>query len=161
MARTAEELAALLGVIADKLDLLAALHAQQSVRIRVFGRHATLLDRLRHSIEAVERMTADNDGLRLNIALGYRGRDELIDAVTRARVSLAAVDIRRPKLRRGSPEDARRAPLHGGGAGSRPDHPDKRRAATKRVPALGPKPGLERLADVTAARPCFIWKTFA
>ncbi len=90
MARTVEELAALLGVIADKLDLLAALHAQQSVRIRVFGRHATLPDRLRQSIEAVERMTADNDGLRLNIALGYSGRDELVDAVRALVHSLAA-----------------------------------------------------------------------
>jgi short-chain Z-isoprenyl diphosphate synthase len=81
MARTADELAALLDVIADKLDLLAALHGQQSVRIRVFGRHDTLPDRLRRSIEAVERMTANKDGLRLNIAIGYSGRDELVDAV--------------------------------------------------------------------------------
>ena len=90
MARTVEELAALLGVIADKLDLLAALHAQRSVRIRVFGRHAALPDRLRRSIEAVERMTADKDGLRLNIALGYSGRDELVDAVRALVRSLAA-----------------------------------------------------------------------
>ncbi len=94
MARTADELAALLDVIADKLDLLAALHAQQSVRIRVFGRHAALPDRLRRSIEAVERMTADNDGLRLNIALGYSGRDELVDAVRALVRSLAASGCR-------------------------------------------------------------------
>ena len=90
MTRTADELAALLHVIADKLDLLAALHAQQSVRIRVFGRHAALPERLQRSIEAVERMTADNDGLRLNIALGYSGRDELVDAVRALVRSLAA-----------------------------------------------------------------------
>ncbi len=80
-ARTGEELAALLGVIADKLDLLAALHAEQSVRIRVLGRHGELPDRLQRSIEAVERVTAENEGLRLNIAIGYSGRDEVIDAV--------------------------------------------------------------------------------
>ena len=97
----------MLGVIADKLDLLAALHAQQSVRIRVFGTHATLLDRLRHSIEAVERMTADNDGLRLYIALGYRGRDELIDAVTRScfacRCGYQATEVAERITRRRSP----------------------------------------------------------
>lgn len=80
-ARTGEELAALLEVIADKLDLLAALHAEQSVRIRVLGRHGELPDRLQRSIEAVERVTTENAGLRLNIAIGYSGRDEVIDAV--------------------------------------------------------------------------------
>jgi len=80
-ARTGEELAALLAVIADKLDLLAALHAEQSVRIRVLGRHGELPDRLQRSIEAVERVTTENEGLRLNIAIGYSGRDEVIDAV--------------------------------------------------------------------------------
>jgi short-chain Z-isoprenyl diphosphate synthase len=79
--RTERELASLFGVIADKLDALAVRHPQQSVRIRVFGRHAELPDRVRHSIEAAERMTAANQGLRLNIALAYSGRDELVDAV--------------------------------------------------------------------------------
>jgi short-chain Z-isoprenyl diphosphate synthase len=79
--RTERELASLFGVIADKLDALAVRHAQQSVRIRVLGRHAELPDHVRHSIEAAERMTAANQGLRLNIALGYSGRDELVDAV--------------------------------------------------------------------------------
>jgi short-chain Z-isoprenyl diphosphate synthase len=36
---------------------------------------------VRHSVEAAERMTAANQGLRLNIALAYSGRDELVDAV--------------------------------------------------------------------------------
>lgn len=81
MARADGELAALLEVIADKLYALAALHEQQSVRIRVLGRHAELPDRLRDSIEAVERKTASSEGLRLNIAVGYSGRDELVDAV--------------------------------------------------------------------------------
>jgi len=81
LARAGEELAPLLDVITDKLDALAAVHARQSVRIRVLGRRDELPERLRRSIEVVERETAGNDGLRLNIALGYSGRDELVDAV--------------------------------------------------------------------------------
>jgi short-chain Z-isoprenyl diphosphate synthase len=80
LGRPAGELAGLLEVVADKLERLAALHASQSMRIRVFGRLEELPERLRRSIHAVEAATAHNDGLRLNIALGYSGRDELVDA---------------------------------------------------------------------------------
>jgi short-chain Z-isoprenyl diphosphate synthase len=98
MARTDEELASLLALIADKLDSLAALHAQQSVRIRVLGRHAELPGRLRRSIEAVERATSGNAGLRLNIALGYSGRDELVDAVRSLVRSLVASGLETGEL---------------------------------------------------------------
>jgi short-chain Z-isoprenyl diphosphate synthase len=80
LARPERELEALLEVVADKLEALAALHREQSMRIRVFGRVENLPERVRSSIEAVETATAQNDGLRLNIAIGYSGRDELVDA---------------------------------------------------------------------------------
>jgi len=56
----------------------------------VLGRHAELPDRLRDSIEAVERRTATGKGLRLNIAVGYSGRDELVDAARSLVGSLVA-----------------------------------------------------------------------
>jgi short-chain Z-isoprenyl diphosphate synthase len=80
LARSEDELAALLDVVADKLEALAALHREQSIRIRVVGRVDNLPEHVRRSIEAVEAATAQNDGLRLNIAVGYSGRDELVDA---------------------------------------------------------------------------------
>jgi short-chain Z-isoprenyl diphosphate synthase len=80
LARPERELAALLGVVADKLEALAASHRDQSIRIRVVGRVDDLPENMRRSIEAVESATAQNDGLRLNIAVGYSGRDELVDA---------------------------------------------------------------------------------
>jgi short-chain Z-isoprenyl diphosphate synthase len=80
LARPQRELVALLDVVADKLEALAALHRDQSIRIRVVGRVDDLPERVRRSIEAVETATAQNDGLRLNIAVGYSGRDELVDA---------------------------------------------------------------------------------
>ena len=81
MTRADEELEGLLGVIGRKLDALGGTHEAHAARIRVLGRREDLPDALRRSIEIVERMTAANDGLRLNIALGYSGRDELVDAV--------------------------------------------------------------------------------
>ena len=80
LGRPEQELVALLEVIADKLEALAVLHRDQSIRIRVVGRVDGLPERVRRSIEAVETATAKNDGLRLNIAVGYSGRDELVDA---------------------------------------------------------------------------------
>jgi short-chain Z-isoprenyl diphosphate synthase len=78
--RPEEELAGLLQVVAEKLETLAELHREQSMRIRVFGRVEELPERVRRSIQAVETATAQNEGLRLNIAVGYSGRDELVDA---------------------------------------------------------------------------------
>jgi short-chain Z-isoprenyl diphosphate synthase len=86
LARSAHDLEALLEVVADKLEALAALHREQSMRIRVFGRVDDLPERLRRSVAAAQEATAGNDGLRLNIAIGYSGRDELVDA-SRALVS--------------------------------------------------------------------------
>jgi short-chain Z-isoprenyl diphosphate synthase len=80
LGRPKGELRALLEVVADKLEALAALHREQSIRIRVLGRVDDLPQRVRRSIEAVETATAQNNGLRLNIAVGYSGRDELVDA---------------------------------------------------------------------------------
>jgi short-chain Z-isoprenyl diphosphate synthase len=81
LARPEGELAALLEVVADKLEALAALDGEQAMRIRVFGRLDDLPQQLRRSIETVEAATVRNAGLRLNIAIGYSGRDELLDAV--------------------------------------------------------------------------------
>jgi short-chain Z-isoprenyl diphosphate synthase len=89
LGRSEEEVSGLLDVVADKLLSLAELHGRQSVRIRVYGRLEDLPERLRETIRAAEEATAENDGLRLNIALGYSGRDELVDA-TRALVKRLA-----------------------------------------------------------------------
>ncbi|HEX9416807.1 MAG TPA: polyprenyl diphosphate synthase [Gaiellaceae bacterium] len=80
LTRPRKELEGLLEVVARKLEFLAELHGRQSVRIRVYGRVDDLPEPLRQSIRAAEEATAGNDGLRLNIALGYSGRDELVDA---------------------------------------------------------------------------------
>ena len=80
LARPSEQLEGLFDVVADKLNALATLHRGHSLQIRVVGRHRDLPARLRMAIEAVEMATAANSGLRLTIAVGYSGRDELVDA---------------------------------------------------------------------------------
>jgi short-chain Z-isoprenyl diphosphate synthase len=89
LARPSEELEALLDVIAQKLDTLGRTNREHPARIRILGRRADLPEQLRRSVEEAERATAANDGLQLNIALGYSGRDELVDAVRELVSSLA------------------------------------------------------------------------
>jgi len=51
-----------------------------AVRIRVFGRIEALPRVLAEVASRVQAETAGNEGLCLNVALGYSGRDELVDA---------------------------------------------------------------------------------
>jgi short-chain Z-isoprenyl diphosphate synthase len=76
LGRETGELAALLEVVTDKLDALS----ERPLRIRVLGRFDGFPERLQQAIDRAEARTAENPGLRLNIALGYSGRDELVDA---------------------------------------------------------------------------------
>jgi short-chain Z-isoprenyl diphosphate synthase len=93
LSRSEQELSGLLDVVADKLLSLAALHGRQSVRIRVYGRIDHFPARLREAIRSAQEATAGNEGLRLNIALGYSGRDELVDAARALVERLAAEDL--------------------------------------------------------------------
>ena len=116
LARPTRELEALLEVVAGKLDELAerATRPGKRMRIRVFGRLGDLPPGLQAAIERARAMTADNDGLSLNIALGYSGREELVDACRSmvrhlADEGVAAGEMAERVTRRG----ARGPPLHG------------------------------------------------
>jgi short-chain Z-isoprenyl diphosphate synthase len=100
LARSHVELSALHEIVADKLAGLEEQARRQAppMRIRVFGRLEALPERLSETIERVEAETAGHEGLTLNVALGYSGRDELVDA-TRALIrSLAAQGIRAEEM---------------------------------------------------------------
>jgi short-chain Z-isoprenyl diphosphate synthase len=82
--RPSPQLESLYEIVAAKLDSLAdvAQDPRLPLRIRVLGRREPLPPSLREAVERVESESAD-EGLRLNIALGYSGRDELVDACRR------------------------------------------------------------------------------
>lgn len=87
--RDERELDALLDVVCDKLKALA----EQPVRIRVIGRLEGLPPRLLEAVGRAEERTAENEGLRLNIAIAYSGRDELVDACRAMLRTLAAAGV--------------------------------------------------------------------
>ena len=81
--RPPEELAGLLRLIENKLRDTARdpkVHKKR-MRIRVIGKLDVLPDSMREAIREAEEATKDYDGFLLNVALGYGGRQEIVDAV--------------------------------------------------------------------------------
>jgi short-chain Z-isoprenyl diphosphate synthase len=88
------QLESLYDVVAAKLESLAEVARDPALplRIHVFGRRQALPERLQAAAERAEIASAA-DGVRLNIALGYSGRDELVDACRRLVQDLAAEGV--------------------------------------------------------------------
>lgn len=81
--RSREEVAALMQLILDffasEIDELDA----KNVRILILGDKSALPEKQREVLLQAEERTGDNTGLRLNIALNYGGRAELVQAARR------------------------------------------------------------------------------
>ena len=92
LGRPDAQLAALFDVVCDKLEALEqrALIPETAMRMRVIGRVEDLPERVCETIRRIEASTAAQPGPSLTIALGYSGRDELIDACKALVLSLAA-----------------------------------------------------------------------
>ena len=56
---------------------------REKIRIKVIGRREKLSDALNYEISETEKMTEHHDRFQLNIAIGYGGRAEIVDAVKR------------------------------------------------------------------------------
>jgi undecaprenyl diphosphate synthase len=101
--RPVEEVTALMGLFVDALDReIAELHDNQ-VRLRFIGDRRALSVRLQARIAAAEAQTADNPGLRLQVAVSYGGRWDLVRAVQKlamqcARGALRAEEIGEPEV---------------------------------------------------------------
>jgi short-chain Z-isoprenyl diphosphate synthase len=81
--RPAAEVSGILASIGAKLTALArdpAIHRRR-VRVRAIGCLAMLPEPVLAAIAAAERATCGYDGLELNIAVAYGGRQEIADAV--------------------------------------------------------------------------------
>jgi undecaprenyl diphosphate synthase len=78
--RPAEEVGGLMSLFVEALDReIGELHAQ-AVRVRVIGERRSLSVRLQARIAAAEARTEPNSGLKLQVALSYGGRWDIIQA---------------------------------------------------------------------------------
>ena len=80
--RSPEEVEAITEIAAATLEALAARDKVRrlAMSLRVIGRRELLPDRLREAVERAEAETSGRRGLAVNLALGYSGRDELVEA---------------------------------------------------------------------------------
>ena len=53
---------------------------ENNVRLRVIGRKEGLSEKLQEAVNEAEKLTQNNDGCNLNLAINYGGRPELVDA---------------------------------------------------------------------------------
>ena len=78
--RPAEEVGSLMGLFLEALDReIDELH-RQSVRVRFIGERRSLSVRLQARIAAAEARTAANTGLKLQVAMSYGGRWDIVQA---------------------------------------------------------------------------------
>lgn len=84
-ARPPDEVATLLALIEDRIPALVALQKTARVprRLRWLGRKDLFSERLRQVIARAEEETACHGPFVLNLALGYDGHEEIVDAVKR------------------------------------------------------------------------------
>ncbi|MBZ9750770.1 isoprenyl transferase [Deinococcus sp. HMF7604] len=81
--RDPNELAHILSLLEREARNLATdprIHANR-VRVRAIGQHEGFPPQVLAALQDLEAKTADYDGMRLNIAVGYGGREEIVDAV--------------------------------------------------------------------------------
>lgn len=78
MNRSAEELDQLTGIIANTLDRIGE---EDNVRVHPVGAPEVLPPELAQRLQSLAKKTADAHGLHVNVAVGYGGRREIVDAV--------------------------------------------------------------------------------
>jgi len=108
--RSTIEVSGIFAAVEAKLMALAhdpRIH-QGRVRVRAIGKFSLLPEATRVAIRAAEEATATYDGMVLNIAVAYGGRQEIVDAISAFLTDNLVPDISTPEvIRRLTPEAIR------------------------------------------------------
>jgi undecaprenyl diphosphate synthase len=92
--RPAEEVASLMGLFFEAVDReIAELHRQR-VRLRFIGNRTRLSVRLQAQIATAEQHTAGNTGLKLQVAVSYGGRWDIVQAARQLATRCASGALR-------------------------------------------------------------------
>ena len=81
--RPAEEVDALMDILGEVIEQETLRLHEQNVRLQHLGGLDRLSPQLRKAVKASTELTRDNDGLTLNVAFDYGGREEILEAVRR------------------------------------------------------------------------------
>jgi undecaprenyl diphosphate synthase len=92
--RPAQEVATLMGLFVEALDReVDELHAN-GVRLRMIGARHQLAVRLQQRVAAAEALTAQNTGLKLQVAVSYGGRWDVVEAARELARRCASGELR-------------------------------------------------------------------
>ncbi|MFT8889155.1 MAG: polyprenyl diphosphate synthase [Ethanoligenens sp.] len=78
--RSEDEVEGLMSLLRKNLRDVLTIFRDENIRTRFIGDRTRLDPQLRELMAETERVSADRTGLRLNIAINYGGRPELVDA---------------------------------------------------------------------------------
>ena len=79
--RTQEEVSALMLLFQTYIDKYAKLAQSENIKMKFLGDLDGFTPKLKNGFLEKEEITKNNTGLKLNIAINYGGRDELVKAV--------------------------------------------------------------------------------
>lgn len=96
--RPPPEVGSLMGLFMNALESEVAELHKNRVRIRFIGARAQFSTALQQGMHKAEQLTADNTGLRLNVAAGYGGRWELLQAARQLASEVLAGRLRPEEL---------------------------------------------------------------
>jgi undecaprenyl diphosphate synthase len=91
--RPEEEVGMLMSLFLEALRREVAELHKNDVRLRIIGERGRLDDKLREKITKAEALTAENTGLRLQIAVAYGGRWDIVAAARRVAARAVSGDI--------------------------------------------------------------------
>ena len=91
--RPRAEVAALMRLLDQTLREQADEMDENNIRLNAIGRIDLLPKYVRSRLDLTSRRLRGNDGLRLNLALSYGGRTEILDAVRKAAEAVLAGDV--------------------------------------------------------------------
>jgi len=81
--RSEREVNGLMQILQDALHNQTPILHANNVRIIHIGTEQNLTDKIRESINSAQELTQNNNGVTLNVAFDYGGRDEILEAVRR------------------------------------------------------------------------------
>ncbi len=92
--RPGEEVSSLMGIFMDALEREIDTLREQGVRLRIIGDRSLLAVRMQARIADAEARTQRNEGLKLQVAVSYGGRWDLIQAARRLARAAASGALR-------------------------------------------------------------------
>lgn len=96
LAREESELELLFDIIGDVVDELS--ESDTNCSVRMVGHLGLLPDELRSRLKRAEEATKDHTGVCVNVAVGYGGRQEIVDAARKLLLEQAAAGVTTSEL---------------------------------------------------------------